>query len=122
MTRQLKVFQPVIDFLQAWIVADPNAASLFPKDPFLQRVVLTILQRKCGIQITNLSAEKQPNFYDSLQILLQNPSLKSKKRTEENNKFVFKYALKILRLRFRHERPDVKPSELDSEFFSYYFG
>lgn len=46
----------------------------------------------------------------------------SKKRTEENNKFAFKYALKILKRDFRRARPDFTAGNIESAFFEHYFG
>ena len=55
---------------------------------------MTILQRKLGLK----SQSTEPPHLDSeLETLLSNAEFKSNKRTEENNKFVFKHAIKLLK-------------------------
>lgn len=117
--RKLRVFAATVDFLHNWLSGKRLSVAEYPQDPFELQLLMTIARRKFGLK--GESSTQNPTA-EELSALLDGQVSKSKKRTEENNKLVFKYALKMLKARFKEERPELSVRDVDSAFLEHYFG
>lgn len=80
---------------------------------------LSVVKRKFGIVVSDSSSEDTIEAIQSLHLL------SSKKRKEENRKYVFKRVTKVLRSRYIQSSKlnrKISKQSIDEAFYKYYFG
>lgn len=118
---QRQFFKPLI-FQFSDFCRDNSVHSFLKNDNLLHKqIALIILRRKL-----NICSGELPDTHAALDhALLALPVLDflgNSKRIEENNKFVFKHALKLLKRHFSSERgKKTTKQELESSFLKHYF-
>lgn len=93
----------------------PQELELCPKD---QVIFLAILKRKFGLKLEEEGANLQ-------EVVRAISGFQSKKRKEENRKYVFKRVTKSLRTKFTesaHYARRVSKQTIDADFYQHYFG
>ena len=110
--------QPVIRVLSEWYLHSQAGLDVDALTDFEAELISTILKRKL---LTKVFSPNQ----SSREYLVENfgeVPRKSAKRTEENNKFIFKHAVKLMKLSFRAKHcPDAGIEEVDKRFYEHYF-
>lgn len=109
-------FTRVVALLTNWY-QNPGNATLEGLTEFEVELVAAVLRRKLPAK----ESRPNENARDAAERLLAAPP-KSAKRTEENNKFIFKHTLKLMKRAFRKTLPvHTTSEEAEQEFFEAYF-
>ena len=91
-------------------------------ESFEIKILITILERKFN---KNLSFRKFGSLIEIKELLKKTLNLfkkqVSKKRVEENNKFIYKFILRRLKLRYINEKNYKNNQESSDLFYSYFF-
>lgn len=112
-------FEPVIRILWEWLRDFDREPQTEGLSPFHLELLIAIIKRKFSVKdpagLEGVPSEHLPSY---LKLGAQKPL----KRTEENNKFVFKHTLKLMKQQFRKrlDRP-IWTKELEEEFIRFYF-
>lgn len=83
------------------------------------KMCLMILRRKFRIKDAPLSHEREP-LSDALATIVRHRDIRSLKRTEEKNKFVFKHTIKMMKARLGGEGASPKTQDSASELLKRY--
>ena len=113
------LFQNIINVLRSWYenpIVQPNLQGL---SKFELELTITIIRRKLSQKNGSFSSG---DLRESLLSYFSEYNSKSSKRTEENNKFVLKHTLKLMKNEFFKKRKISSSAEAEEQFFQYYFG
>ena len=114
-------FIPVISFLNTYFSQKPCVID-DSFDTSQMQIILAILKRKCGARESGVSVKKE-EILEELRSYTSIYRVASSKRTEENNKFVFKHAIKLLKKQMaRAASAGLSATAVDDRFFEKYFG
>lgn len=113
------LFQNIINVLRSWYenpIVQPDLQGL---SKFELELTVTIIRRKLSQKNGSLTSGY---LSESLLSYFPEQNSKSSKRTEENNKFVLKHTLKLMKKEFFKKRQILSSVDADEQFFQYYFG
>ena len=112
-------FEPVIRVLWGWLREFDREPQTEGLSAFHLELVIAIIKRKFSVKDSTGLGEVPSEYLPSyLKLGTQKPL----KRTEENNKFVFKHTLKLMKQQFRKQlNQPIWTKELEEEFIRYYF-
>lgn len=118
--KQKNLFQPAVHLIASWLRGLPQPPRPRDTSEFHIELVVTIIRRKLSLKSmppTEISFEAQ------LERHFIEKRIRSLKRTEENNKFLFKHTLKLMKGDFRRQSSTKASSlaERNQEFFNFYF-
>lgn len=114
-TKKKNYFGPLLAFLNAWFSGKNGEAAMAELTDFQLELASVIVHRKFNLKGMHGPARQ------ALQGILASPP-KSVKRTEENNKFVFKHALKLMKSSLKKsQKGSLSQQQLDLLFFKKFF-
>lgn len=112
-------FAPVVQVLASWLMDTKASPSLDELSDFHLELIATIIRRKFALK-EDLPDNATPK--EKVLSFFGKSLPKSFKRTEENNKFVFKHTIKLMKQNLRKKTGDeLAPVELESRFNELYF-
>lgn len=112
-------FAPVVQVLASWLMDTKTPPNLDDLSDFHLELIATIIKRKFALK-EDLPDNATPR--EKVLSFFGKSLPKSFKRTEENNKFVFKHTIKLMKQSLRKKTGDeLAPMELESRFNALYF-